>query len=261
MNLGLLDLPAPLWDAIDGGLEGVGLPALARVSLYAMASGWVSMAIYRRLSRQAELQTLAAESRALRAELAGYDGEFDGLMQRVRRLLRLSARHLGLSFWPALVGGLPLVVLLPWLSNAFSTIQPTPGTRIDVIPEQLEVPIEALSWHPRPIAWDPGLAGWRIAWPEAGDAQRLMLGERLILELPTPAPSPVVHRRLPLLNLVVANPAGYLPDSAPLAALRLGLPPRQLHHSGPDWLRGWPAVYFGVLVLVSLLIRWRWRLH
>ena len=44
MNLGLLDLPAPLWDAIDAGLAEVGLPAIARVMSYAIGSAWISTA-------------------------------------------------------------------------------------------------------------------------------------------------------------------------------------------------------------------------
>ena len=261
MNLGLLDLPAPLWDLIDGALDAIGIPALVRVTVYAVASAWVSMAIYRRTSRQQELTTLAAESRALRAELAEYDGEFSGLMQRVRRLMRLSARHLRLSFTPAMLGGLPLLLVLPWLSNTFSYSMPTPGAAITVVPEQLAVPATSLRWLPDDANWDADLQGWRIVWPDPATPLRLTNGETSIVQLPPPAASDVIHRRLPWLNWLIANPAGYLPDAAPMQALQLDLAPRPLLPWGPSWLSGWLAVYFFVLIVASLWLRWRWRLQ
>jgi hypothetical protein len=167
VTLGLLDLPAPLWSLIDDALTAIGSPALVRVMLYAIGSAWISMAIYRRTSRQSELAILAAQSRALRDELASYDGEFAGLMQRVRRLLRLSARHLGLSFVPAVLGGLPLLFVLPWLSNNFSYRLPEVGTRIDVVPQGVEDAAKALQWQPHDPGWDATLGGWRVDWPAA----------------------------------------------------------------------------------------------
>jgi hypothetical protein len=261
MNLGLLDLPSPLWDLVDDGLASVGLPALARVMLYAIASAWISMAIYRRTSRQAELATLATESRALRAELADYDGEFAGLMQRVRRLMRLSLRHLGLSFVPAMLGGLPLLFVLPWLSNTFSHELPTPGTVLEFRTEGLSVPGNALRWHGIDAPWDAQISGWHVAWPDAPIGVELKHGETSLLALPLPAPSSVVHRYLPALNVLMANPAGYLPDASPLDAIRLDLPTHALLPWGPDWLRGWPAVYFITMLAASLAWKWRWRLQ
>src|SRR5690606_38938328 len=176
-----------------------------------------------------------------RAELAGYDGEFDGLMQRVRRLMRLSARHLGLSLWPALLGGLPLLFVLPWLSNTYSTLAPAPGALVQIVPEQIDVPAEALTWRPRAVARDAESGGWRVPWPDAAEPQQLVHGDEVVLSLPLQAPVTIVHRRLPWLNLLIANPAGYLPDSSPVGTLRLGLPERELVPWGPGWLRGWPA--------------------
>jgi hypothetical protein len=70
-----------------------------------------------------------------------------------------------------------------------------------------------------------------------------------------------VHRRLPVLNLLIGNPAGYLPDSAPLEAVHLALPAQELLPWGPSWLRGWLVVYFATLLLASLFWKWRWKLQ
>ena len=258
MKLGLLDLPAPLWNLLDQMLAAVGLPPALRVLIYAIASAWLCMALYRRLSRQQELGELSAASKILRAELAGYDGPFDGLMSRVQQLMRLSMRHLGLSFGPALACGLPLLFLLPWLSNHFGSAFPAPGTLISV---GVDGHREQLTWSPTDLSWNEDIAAWQVPWPQAGETMVLRTGEQALLTLPTPAPSTTVHQRIPLFNLLIGNPAGYLPVSAAVNAVHLNLPDQQLLPFGPQWLRGWLAVYFGAMVLWSLWLKWRWKLQ
>ncbi len=261
MSRGLLDLPAPLLDALDAALGAVALPPGARVALYAAASAWLCMALYRRLSRQDELGGLAARTRALRAELAGYDGPFDGLMQRVRELLRLSGRHLRLSFVPALVAGLPLLLLLPWLSNQFGLRLPTVGEPITLRAVEPSVETGALVWSDAAARWDAEAGAWILAWPSRDAPVRLTHRGAALLELPLPAPAGVVHAFVPGFNHLIGNPAGYLPEGAPLAALEIDLPAQALQPFGPAWLRGWMALYFGVLIAVSLVFKWRWKLQ
>ena len=261
MSLGLLDLPAPLFDALDGAAAALGLPAGVRVALYATASAWLCMALYRRLSRQDELAGLAARTRALRAELATYDGPFEGLMQRVRELLRLSGRHLRLSFVPALVAGLPLLLLLPWLSNQFGLRLPAGGEAVQVRAIEPTVDASALVWSDPSARWDAEAGAWTLAWPAREAPVRLTHRGAALLELPLPAPAGVVHAFVPGFNHLIGNPAGYLPEGAPLAALEFDLPAQALQPFGPAWLRGWMALYFGVLIAVSLVFKWRWKLQ
>jgi hypothetical protein len=261
MSFALLDLPAPLLSALDTAMAAIGLPALLRVVLYALLSAWVSMAIYRRWSRQEELAELATATRALRQELSGYDGPFDGLMLRVRQLLRLSGRHLRLSFVPAMLGGLPLLLLLPWLSNQFGYALPQAGTPVQIQAEELQQTTAALTWTDPRVSWDADTQSWTVFWPGADQPIELRQGEQTLLSLPLAAASDVVHPRMPLFNLLIGNPAGYLPDSAPMSALRLDLPEQQLHGVGPTWLRSWLTVYLAAVVLFSLWFKWRWKLQ
>ncbi len=261
MNWGLLDLPAPLLSLLDDGLAWTGLPALPRVLLYALASAWLCMALYRRFSRQSELADLASASRELRRELASYDGPFDGLMQRVRRLLGLSTRHLRLSFFPAMLGGLPLLLVLPWMSNQFGVQLPAPGDPINITPGGLEQPVESLSWSDPSARWDEATQAWQVKWPAEAERLELKSSQLTLLSLPTLAPASIVHRHVPGFNWLIGNPAGYLPDKAPLSALHIDLPGQQLHSIGPAWLRGWLAVYLIAMVVFSLFFKWRWKLQ
>jgi hypothetical protein len=48
------------------------------------------------------------------------------------------------------------------------------------------------------------------------------------------------------------NPAGYLPDDAPVDEVRIDLPRRELHGFGPSWMRGWEAIFLPVLFVAAL---------
>lgn len=261
MNYGLLDLPSPLLTAIDDGLGSLGLPAVVRLLLYAAASAWLCMALYRRLSRQSELAELATASRALRRELADYDGPFDGLMQRVRKLLGLSSRHLRLSFLPAMLGGLPLLLALPWMSNHFGLEMPAAGSAVTVTIEGMESSASLPRWTDSQASWNSETKEWQVRWPESEQPIELRDEGQVLLRLPLEAPASIVHRRVPAFNWLLGNPAGYLPDTAPMFALHLNLPARHLHSLGPQWLRGWMAVYLIPMVLFSLVFKWRWKLQ
>jgi hypothetical protein len=75
-----------------------------------------------------------------------------------------------------------------------------------------------------------------------------------------PAPAGIVHKRH-WLNVLVGNPAGYLPEQARTSSIRLHLPYREFIPIGPSWMRGWEAVYFLSALVVSLWLRWRWKLN
>lgn len=109
MNLGLLDLPAPLLDAFDSVLAASGLPALARMIVYAIASAWLGMVLYRRFSDQTALTELRQKVQASQRALALHGGDFTELRGLIHNNFLLSLRQLGLSLRPALLASLPLL--------------------------------------------------------------------------------------------------------------------------------------------------------
>jgi hypothetical protein len=82
----------------------------------------------------------------------------------------------------------------------------------------------------------------------------------VLLSLPTAAPAGVVHQRR-WWNLLVGNPAGYLPAPGAVDTLELGLPRAEFLPFGPAWLRGWIAYFFAIVIVFSLLLKFLWRLH
>jgi hypothetical protein len=254
--MGLFDLPAPILAAIDGWLAPI-FGDLPRLALWAAAGAAVSMGLYRLMAPQAALARLKGEAGAARAALLGYDGDFAGLGPIIARSLSLSARHLVLVLGPALAASLPLVCLLAWVSNTYGHAMPDVGAVVAVqaVPEG-----SMLAWSPAD-AVEPAGTGWRLAWPAAGAPVRTFdAGGVTLLEVPPPAPIPVVHKRR-WWNALIGNPAGYLPSEAAVEAIRLTLPEPRYLAFGPPWARSWEVPFFAVLVACSLAIKLVFRIH
>ena len=117
--------------AIDNTALGW-LPVWARVILWAAFASYLSMAIYRLTSRQQALSDVKAKVVETRAELQGFEGEFDELWPILRRNLGLAGKQLGLTFIPAMIASFPVLFILAWMSNAFDAQAPVAGSTVPV---------------------------------------------------------------------------------------------------------------------------------
>jgi hypothetical protein len=254
--MGIFDLPAPIFSAVDGLVAPV-LPEGLRLALWAALGAAASMGLYRLIAPQAALARLKAEAAAARAALAAYDGEFAGLGPLIARSLGLSARHLALGLGPAAAASLPLVCLLAWVDTTYGHRLPQPGEAVAIEALPAGSP---LAWAPAGAA-QPAAPGWRVAWPAAGAPVRALDGAgAALLELPLTVAVPVVHKRQ-WWNLLIGNPAGYLPEGTAVEAVGVALPPRRYLAFGPDWARSWEVPFFTVLIACSLAIKLAFRIH
>jgi type II secretory pathway pseudopilin PulG len=233
----LLDLPAPLFAGLDGLLSSLAAPTL-RLALWGVIAAAVSMGVYWLLSPQTRIVQAKADALAARRALDAYDGEFATAWPLIGRVLRTAVRQLGLVTWPALLGSLPVLALLVWLSTAYGHAFPDDGA---------DIPVRALpeagATRAQPV---PAEGGHQVVVLD--DTGHVV--ERILLS----APVPTIHKRQ-WWNALVGNPIGYLPDSSPLEWIELGLPQREYLSFGPAWLRAWYVVFFGVLLAASLAIK------
>ncbi len=257
MNIGLLDVPGYLLGPLDHLLGTAGVPALVRVLLWGGVAGYLGMWIYRRVSPQERLAAVKTELAAAQKAVAVYDGDFGGLLPLIRAQFGLALRQLRLSTAAALLAALPVLLVLPWLSNEHGARAPGEGApvRLCVAPAGQS----GVTW-PASASADATDASCRIVpWPGAGSSAILAHGATTLVTLPTPVPSRIVHKRVAL-NVLVGNPAGYLPEDTPVEAVTLEVPSAELVAFGPSWMRGWELPFFLSALVVSLVLRWRWRL-
>jgi hypothetical protein len=241
--VGLLDLPAPVFAALDRLLSGVAPPTL-RLVLWGVVAAVVSMGAYWLLSPQTRIAQAKADALAARRALDAYDGELAGAWPLMGRLLRTALRQLGLVTWPALLGSLPVLALLAWLSTTYGYAFPADGADIPVrtTPPAGAAQVQTVEAEAQGGA---DLGRQLVVLDESGNVV-----ERFLLS----APVPTIHKRQ-WWNTLIGNPIGYLPESSPLEWIELGLPQREYLPLGPTWLRAWYVVFFGVLLAASLAIK------
>jgi hypothetical protein len=255
--VGLFDLGNSVWGLIDSGLQQF-LPRGAAIILWGGFAGASSMVLYWLLSSQNKIAGLKSKARTAQQAVLAYDGDFKGVLPLVRSSLRYSLRHLTAVFLPALGASLPLLFLLAWLSTSYGYRFPEPGAPLRVCGEpagiQLRVPSGGL-WS------QPGEDCGVIEWPRSGDSLSLRDAEgNPLVALPSAAAVPVIHKKQ-WWNLLLGNPAGYLDEASTVSAVHLGFPRVEVLAFGPSWLRTWEAPFFLPLILVSLLLKRRFRIH
>jgi hypothetical protein len=244
--MGLFDLPAPLLAWLDGGFGLIAPPTL-RLVLWGLIAGGGSMALYWLLSPQDQIAgAKTAAARAKRA-LDAFDGEFADAWPLIRDLLGQALRQLRLVLWPALVASAPAICLLAWLSSTYGYSFPgTPdAVGIRTSPSELKAALVPPMWSP-------------LAAPApAGTTHRVVVADpdgNVVGTIPWAAPIAIIDKHH-WWNLLIGNPAGYLPDDAGIERIELDLAPNEYLPFGPEWLRAWYGVFFAALLLSSLALK------
>ncbi|NND68914.1 MAG: hypothetical protein HKN19_15095 [Halioglobus sp.] len=255
--MGVLDLPAPLFNVLEG-LIGF-LPTLLRLCIWSAVAGAASMLLYGLMSPQKRIAAVKVDLKAAQAEMSAADESFAELMELTRKSLGLSFKHLGLVFGPALISAVPMICIMAWASNQYGYSFPAAGDAVSVttIPEDAA---KELKWRgaAAPTLQDNA---WTVAWPgeeELVEAISVAGGE--LFALPLPAPVPTVHKKL-WWNSLLGNPAGYLADDSPVEVVFLELPSQSHLPFGPGWLGHWLTVFLVVSVTGALVTKSVFKIH
>src|SRR5699024_6143220 len=236
------NLPQPLLEWLDTSLLGF-LPPVVRLLLWSILAALLAMEFYRLLSPQKRITAIKGESREAQRRLNDYDGPFDESWPLIRQVLALAFRRIWLVLPATLAASLPLLMVIVWLDASYGHRFPTPQEQVAV-----EVPAEGLVGR-----LDNGLNSPPIA--VVADASGTTVTE-VILK----APIPLLHKWQGW-NLLLGNPAGYLPDDAPVDRVQLALPRLEVLSFGPQWLRGWEPTFFAALMIFAFLLKYLRRLE
>lgn len=257
--MGALDLPAPLFQLLDGGMAF--LPATLRLVLWSVVGGVLSMVLYALISPQKKISSVKADLRESQKLLAESDESFGELMTVAKRTLGLSFQHLGLVFGPALLSSLPLLCIMAWSSTHFGHAFPAAGEPV-TLRVQPESATAALQWQAG-VGDKPAFANgaWTVPWP--GEAAAITLSDSEgtpLLDLPLPAPIPQVHKRL-WWNSLLGNPAGYLPEQASVELVWIDIPPQRFLPFGPGWVGHWLTLFLLASVAGALITKKVFKIH
>lgn len=251
--MGLFDLAAPILGAVDQSLES-SIPGGLRLVGWGILSGWLTMLLYRRFSRQEAIAELKAAQKQLQDKIARFEGEFNELMPMIRKAFSLGFRQLGLSIGPAILATIPILFIVAWVATRFVYEAPPAADEIAVT---VEPAAGELSWSASWSGWAgaaPADSGWTIPWPAKGESVTLSDGNAPVLNLSDEALHGVIHKQR-WWNSLFGNPAGYLPNDSAADLVRIALPERQYLPFGPQWMRGWMFAFFGTFLLASIAFK------
>jgi hypothetical protein len=253
--MGLFDLAAPVLAAIDHAIANL-IPGGIRLALWGVLSGWLTMLLYRRFSRQEAIAELKTAQKKQQEDITRFEGEFNELMPMVKQAFSLGFRQLGLSFGPAVLATIPILFIVAWVATNFVYSAPVSGENIFVSaqPESGQ-----LRWSGNANAKIDD-SGWSIQWPEPGQSITLENNGAGLLSLSDEQLHAVIHKRR-WWNLLFGNPAGYLPEDQPVDIVRVDLPQRQYLSFGPEWMRGWMFLFFGSFLLASVAFKFVLRIE
>jgi hypothetical protein len=230
--MGLLDLPAPLFDWLDRQLADL-IPPAARILLWALLGAAIATELYRLISPQARIAAAKVRLREAQQRLADYDGEFADAWPLMGNMLRLALRRIGLVFPAAMVSSLALLSLIAWLDSRFSLRFPDPGQTVEV---------------------HTSAPGFQAQWLEGIIVPHVVVTDdrgSTVADVPVTAPVDRIHKRR-WWNALLGNPAGYLPMDAAVDRIDIAVPAQELLEIGPPWLRGWEVIFFASLLLGTL---------
>lgn len=241
--MGVFDLLNPFFYGADAWLAGF-LPPVSRLAVWGVAGALVSMGLYWLLSPQNMIVELKACIKYSQRALDEHQGTLREAFPLMRYSLALALKQVAVILVPALVASLPLLFLLGWLYSAYSYrfADPYTASPITTVPARLDARWAAGGVAPEHVIIVTDPTGRRLA------------------RIRMTAPIPVVARRQ-WWNVFFSNPNGYLPAHGPVKSVSVALPAKTYLDFGPSWLRGWEAVFLAELVVVSLLIKFIFRIH
>jgi hypothetical protein len=260
-DFALFDLLSPALSLIDNFLsDSLALAAVWRIAIFAALGSAASMLLYKRLSNQTELAVLKQQIKAVQEELVRSDRDTGYLKKIIKKNFKLTGRQLSLSFWPALVGSIPVLFLLAFCSNAFSVEEPKSEFRVYVTPKAIQGSPSEYKWIGVNAQWDARKNAWTFYQLKPGQTASLMLGNHEQLSLPTSVPTSVIHSKV-WWNYLFSNPAGYLDATLSIGRFEFNTPAQVIINWGPGWMRGWLFAFMLFLISFSVAFKTAWKIH
>lgn len=248
-----------LFTTIDGLMAF--LPDWARISVWGLVLGAVTMLLYGWLSPQERIAEVKEKVEEARREMQEYTGkEFAPMWEKIKRTFRLTFRQLRIMLGPTLIAALPVILVLIWMEEDYKYELPEAESTVEATvqpPEALGGDPE-VEWYPDAHVEQVDTGTVKLKWPKPSweDEPRLVEtgSERALVNLPLTFPRATVSKQS-VWHWFFANPAGYLPDDAPVASVRFDLPHRYVVPWGPNWLRTWHALFLVMLSISAVVVK------
>lgn len=210
----------------------------------------VSMLVYKFFSPQERLKKLKKEQQLIQEKMKDEELMEEQAVPMAKKLLVVSSKRLSLTFFPALLSGLPILLMWGFLSFHFDRQAPKVGEKVAVY---LYPKNAAVSLGEQEVSPDEEGKGI-IAWPEKKELGVKDQSGLLAFTLHANQPEYFINQWR-WWNLFIPSPYGYISKESHLNALWMELPIKEYLPFGPWWVRSWFAIFVLAMFLFSITIK------
>ncbi len=249
----------PAMNAVDAWLAGA-LPLIARVFLFGVVAGIAAMGIYAAASDQKAIPALKKNSRELRRKMLDPSiEEFSEFLKLAKENFLLTFKLLGKVMGPVFLAVLPVLVIASWLDtfHGYSLPQKSQTVTLTLVPVsadfQIDPPDLLIEHNDGVILIQPPS---NSSGPVSFYISSQLVYEGNVFTFPVP-----VLAKKKWWNFIFASEAGYLKPGSPIEEIHIHFPDKPVHNSLPGWASGWEWTFFISILIVSLPIKFIFKIH
>jgi len=255
----MLNAVFPAMNAVDAWLAN-GLPLVVRICFWGVVAGIAAMGIYAALSNQEAILALKQKSKALRRQMLHPSLEkFSAFLNLAKESFKISFSLLGKVMGPVFLATVPVLVIASWLDtfHGYTLPQKSQTVTLTLVPVSADFQIDPPDLL---IEHNDGVILIRPPSNSSGPVS-FYISSQLVYEgnvftFPVPALA-----KKKWWNFIFASETGYLKPGSPLEEIHIHFPDKPVHNSLPGWASGWEWTFFISILIVSLPIKFIFKIH
>lgn len=247
----------PLINIIDSGLALL-LPFTIRIFLWGLISGGCAMAIYKITSNQPAITNIKKEIKDLRRKMMKSSMENSSEYNTLaKNNLFTSIELLKKVTLPAFLSILPVLIFAIWAETFHSYELPENKISISLHTIPTEANIDILPSASKSYDIENNLL---IHSPNSSGNITILINDQIIYSNDIfSVPAPVIKKKK-WWNVFIKNEIGYIDSEAAISEIRLGFSKKHLFPGLPKWLAGWELLFFTGVFIITLTLRFVYKI-
>ncbi len=226
------------------------------ILFWALVLSVVSMLIYKLTSPQERLRVLKQEQKEIQELMKDEEVMEEQAVSLAGKLLKVSFRRVCLTFFPAIMSGVPILLMWGFLSYNFDRATPQGG---DIISMNISPTVEGVYVNNQFLASDKE-GDIAFNWPSEGNLRMGDRHGREIFDVNRSKPEYFINK-WQWWNAIIPSPYGYISKNADVDMIWINLPMREYFSFGPWWLRSWFVIFVLGMITFSFLIKFAFKIE
>jgi hypothetical protein len=226
------------------------------ILFWALVLSTISMLIYKLTSPQQRLKELKVKQKEIQELMKDDDLMEEQAIPMAGKLLKVSFKRVSLTCLPAILSGIPILLMWGILSYNFDRSAPQAG---DVISMNVYPAVEGVYVNNEFLAPN-GEGDIAINWPSIGNLKMDDPQGHGIFDINRTKPEYFINK-WQWWNVIIPSPYGYISNNADVEMIWINLPMREYLTFGPWWLRSWFVIFVLGMISFSMMIKFVFKIE